>query len=181
MRFFNDKDKELNVFFLQDFHLELFRKKNIPLSALPYLLFHHVAEDDLIDIINFQRSIENKYFGRMFTTYKESGKLKYTLGEQLHNSVITMTKLEESYRNVKYYDEHNFLSVHCVDDCVIFGFSNKSYLEPDFKQVDNNVPKALYQKVLDILGYHQVYFREPVRGKDNLGIGIAELTSILTK
>lgn len=181
MLFFNEKDKALNVFFLKEEHLAMLKAKNIPFDALPYLLFTRAPKEDLLDIIAFQRSVENKYFGRKFTTYKTSGDLKFTQSDNRHDMDLLGPELEEVYNSSKYYDEPKFLSVYCVHNFIIIGFSGNSYLQTDFKASTLCPLKTLYQAVLENLGYHQTYFREPVRGNDASGIGLAELISVVLK
>lgn len=181
MLFFNDKDKTLNVFFVKEHHLAMLKSLKIPFSALPYLLFYPVSKEDALDWIEYQRSVEAKYFGRKLTTYNLSGDLKFTPSDIRHDMTVFAPELEKVYASTKYYDESSFSMVHCTGDTVIVLSRDNNVLENSFTQADPFVPKAIYQAVLSILGYHKLYFREPVRNADKLGIGLAELISVVTK
>lgn len=181
MLFLNEKDKALNVFFVAERHLDMLKSLKIPFSALPYLLFYPVSKEDLKDWIEYQRSVELKYFGRKFTTYSKVGSLKLGQDKPYHDLSLFEAELVNIYNSTKYYDESSFSMVHCGDDTILILSKEKNVLENNFKMVDPFLPKAIYQTALNILGYHQLHFRDPVRNKDALGVGLAELVSVITK
>lgn len=182
MLFFNDKSKSLNVFFLQEHHLAMLKSYKIPFSDLPYLLFYPVPKEDILDWIKYQRSVERKYFNRAITTYNTAGDFKFQSSDIRHDLALLSPELEAIYKdNNKYYDELQFSSYHSEDGTIVILSRNNGMVENGFTMTERNPIAALYQAVLNTLGYHETYFREPVRDKDNLGIGLGEVLSILTK
>lgn len=181
MLFFNDKSKSLNVFFVKEHHLAMLKSYNIPLSDLPYLLFYPVSKEDLLDWISYQRSVEKKYFGKTFTTYNTTGELKFQPADIRHDMSILSNELETAYRENKYYDEPQFSSYRSTDGTIVILSKDNAMVENGFTMAERSPVAAVYQAVLNTLGYHGTYFKEPVRDKDNLGVGLGEILSILTK
>lgn len=181
MLFINEKNKSLNVFFIKEHHLEMLKAKKIPLSNLLYLPFYSLSKEDILEWISYQRWMENKYFGKAYTTYTLSSELK-NLPAPIHDFDILSVELDRIYRdNTKSYGEGDFSSYHFQDEAITIMSRNDSMIIPGFKMTERNPVAALYQAVVDILGYQKVYFREPVRDQEELGVGLPEVLSLLTK
>lgn len=180
MLFFNDKSKSLNIFFLKEEHLALLRAKGIPFSDLRNLLYYNVSREDLLNWISFQRSMEMKLFGRKITRYTESGDLKFADRKPSHDMTLLTPLLEQVYQEVKYYDDNAFSSYSEYDGTIVVLLKNDTVLERGFKAGQGSILKTIYHAVLITLGYHQTYFREPVRDKDQEGITLPELIAKLT-
>lgn len=181
MLFFNGKSKSLNVFFLKEHHFQMLKSKKIPLSHLPYLLFHNLSKEDVLDWIKYQRSIEKKYFNRTFTTYNKTGDLKYLDKDIKFDLELLEPELEEVYNDNKYYDELPNTTYCCENDTIIILSRETGLIEPNFKYVNGNPITAIYEAVLNTIGYHDTYFKEPVRDKLENGVELSEIIAILTK
>lgn len=181
MLFLNDKSKSLNVFFLKEHHLALLKRLRIPLSHLPHLLFYPVHKDDALDWISHQRAVELTLFKRKFTTYDITGNHKFLPSDMKVDLELFLPELEKVYNENKYYDELQFSSYRVGDDTIVILNRGNGMVEPGFTMTEKSQLVTLYQAVLNTLGYHGTYFREPVRNRDHEGVGLPELISILTK
>lgn len=181
MKFFNGKDKSINMFFVQQIHIEMLKNKNIPLSDLPYLLFYKLPEEDILDIIAFQQFVEEKYFGRKFTTYNLKGDNKFSNSSIRFDLDFLGPKLESIYKDTKYYEEPVNLAFKYVDKDLFIAFNNDLTIETGFSGSNYNVVKTIYNFLLKTLGYHQTYFRTPISASEKEGLGLSELIAVLTK
>lgn len=180
MLFFNEKNKPLNIFFIKEEHLDFIKSKNIPFSDLRNLLYYNIAREDLLSYISYQRSKEKQLFGRTFTSYDLTPPLALSDKKPNFDMDVFKEKLNRVYEEVKYYEDYNFYSYFLENNTLVILNKNDTVLDNNFKAGQSNALETIYSSILKHLGYHQFYFNDIVRNKDDKGVTLPELIFKLT-
>lgn len=152
-------DKELEIYFLKEHHLEMLNSHRLTISQLPYLpKFNEIADEDVLDWLAFQRAVEKQYCGFKTTTYDFSKKI--TIGDINRKGVVYNAK----YNEVLNSDSSVNLGQHfyyLTTDKALFILNSSNTVNSNmFKNVQGDLASSLYQALLSAFSVFELYFRE---------------------
>lgn len=160
-------DKEIEIYFLQVHHLDLLKSYNIDLSQLPYLpRCKEVTDQDCLDWLGYQRTMEKQYCGFKSTTYDYAGNIK--IGDINRDGVLYRTKYDEVLNgdySVKIGSNFYF---HEFNGKLFILNSNNTVNDTLFKPVQGNLASSLYQSLLSAFSMFELYFRENTTLKETV-------------
>lgn len=161
-------DKVLEVFFLQEHHLELLNSHKLELMQLPYLpKFNAVADEDLLDWISFQRAVEKQYCGFKSTTYDYSSDI--TIGDVNRTGVVYKAKYDEVLNVDRSVNLGSHFYYHIFNGKLFILNSNNTVNSHMFKSVQGDLASSLYQALLLTFSVFELYFRENKNLKETVG------------
>lgn len=175
MRFYNGTDKTYNVYFLLEHHVDLLRSKGIRFADIENLLFYpDVSEEDALDLISFQRSVEKFCFpDESYTTYSITGDIRHT--KLSHDKDVITQKLKNLYNENKSYELNSFNGWFFDNDTFVILLSDKPINKSGFQPGLKKPVKTLYHALLTTLGYQALYHRGKTGNGSETGINLAKL------
>lgn len=161
-------DKEIEVYYLLEYHFDLLNSVGLELSQLPLLpKFQEVTDNDCLDWLGFQRAVEKQLCGFKSTTYDYTGII--TIGDINRKGVVYKTKYDEvlnADRSVKL--GHNFY-YHMFNGKLFILNSNNTVNNNMFKNVQGNLASSLYQALLSSFSVFELYFKDNKNLKETVG------------
>lgn len=182
---FKSGSKEINIYFLKEYHLDLLENHHIELSQLPYLpKIKNVSDEDCLDWLSFQRGVEYKYQKFSNTTYDDKSNI---LNKDINRTgVVYQTKYDNVINGTPSVKlENNFFYCYSNETLFILN-SNNTVSSSLFTPVPGNLEFSIFQSLLSKLGYFELYSKEnknlifkDAEEKDeiNLGFVISKLIS----
>lgn len=152
-------NKEVEILFLQEHHLDLLNSNKIELSQLPQLpKFSEVTDEDCLDWLAFQRAVEKQYCGFKTTTYDFTGNIK--IGDVNRKGVVYKAKYDEVLNGDRSANLGQHYYYHEFNGKIFILNSNNTVNSNMFKSVQGNLASSLYQSLLSAFSMFELYFRE---------------------
>lgn len=152
-------DKQIEIFFLQEHHLDMLNSHKLGLSDLPYLpKFNDIADEDLLDWLAFQRAVEKQYCGFKTTTYDYASVI--TIGDINRKGVVYKAKYDEVLNSDASVNLGSRYYQAFINGKLFILISNNTVDSPLFKSVQGDLASSLYQTLLSAFSVFELYFRE---------------------
>lgn len=152
-------DKNLEVYFLQEHHLELLNSHKLELSQLPYLTkFPDIADEDVLDWLKYQRAVEKQYCGFKATTYDYVSDI--TIGDINRKGVVYKTKYDEVLNGDSSIRLGSLFYYHIFNGKLFILNSNNTVNNSMFTNVQGDLASSLYQALLSAYNVFESYFRD---------------------
>jgi hypothetical protein len=150
---------EVDVYFLQEHHLNLLESCKLDIQQLPYLpMFKDVADEDLLDWLSFQRAVEKQYCGFKSTTYDFSNDI--TVGNINREGVVYKAKYDEVLNGDRSVILGSNYYYYFFNGCLYILNSSNTVNTNTFKNVQGDLASSLYQALLSTFSTFETYFRE---------------------
>lgn len=166
-------DKEIEICFLQEHHLNLLESHKLGLQQLRYLpKFPEISDEDVLDWLSYQRAVEKQYCGFKTTTYDFSNVI--TVGDINREGVVYKTKYDEVLNGERSVNLHPNFYYCLYNGCLYILNTINIVNSPTFTNVQGDLASSLYQALLSSYSSFELYFRE----NKNLEKTVAERKSI---
>lgn len=160
-------DKQIEVFFLNETHLNLLNSHQLELSQLPYLpKFEGIADQDCLDWLAFQRGVEKQYCGFKTTTYDYASDI--TVGKINREGVVYKTKYDEVLNSDRSVNLGPHLAYHIFNGRMFIISSTNPVNNATFKLAQGNLASSLYQAILTSFNMFETYYRESTDLKETV-------------
>ncbi|QGH71959.1 hypothetical protein N1M2_96 [Klebsiella phage N1M2] len=155
---FKSGQSDIEVYFLQEHHLELLNSLGLELSQLPLLpKFPEVSDEDCLEWLKFQRGVEKQLCGFKSTTYDYASDI--TIGDINRKGVVYKTKYDEVINSDSRINLGHQFYYHIFNGKLFILNSNNTVNSNWFTNVQGNLASSLYQALLSSFSIFELYFR----------------------